>query len=127
MPRLASLLARIGVPRVLVDLLALVHRQIHLTVTTFSRLADGIACRGCGTDVRSTMRALAAGISALFVATLRRAERQEQGLASRGGPHADFLLLEEPLRPSIPAVAAACAVPACAAILAVWGRVRLGI
>lgn len=122
-PRLVALLRRMGAPALCTDLLALVHREIFLLDETSARLRMALASRGSG----ATLRTLSMGASALFVQSLERARRLEDGLASRGSSDGDVRWLEEPVGISVPAMLAAIAVPAAVASAALWGRSRLGI
>ncbi|MEN9307049.1 MAG: hypothetical protein RL173_981 [Fibrobacterota bacterium] len=122
-PRLLSLLGRLRFPEILLELLALVHREIFLLDEAFSRLRRAVACRDGGDGPKRGIHSLGFGIAALFVQALRRSERVERGIASRGGD-AVGRRWEEPFNVRICPMLSALALPA---LLAAWMyRRRLG-
>ncbi|MEK7392668.1 MAG: cobalt ECF transporter T component CbiQ [Fibrobacterota bacterium] len=122
-PRLLALLGRLRFPEILLELLALVHREIFLLDETFSRLRRAVACRDVGRGAKRTIHSFGFGIAALFVQALRRSERVERGIASRGGEVVGRRW-EEPFTVGICQIICAVALPA---FLAVWMfRRRLG-
>lgn len=123
-PRLLALLRRLRLPNVSLELLALVHREIFLLDETFSRLRKALACRDGGRARRTGVRTLGLGSAALFMQALRRSERLERGLASRGGS-AVAPRWEEPLSIRILPLLGSLAAPAALAVWIVGGRLGL--
>lgn len=123
-PRLLALLRRLRLPEVLLELLALVHREIFLLDETFSRLRKALACRDGGRGRMTGVRALGLGSAVLFVQALRRSERVERGLASRGGA-GTARRWEEPLSIRTLPLLGSLAAPAVLAVWIVGGRLGL--
>lgn len=126
-PRMVSLLRWMRVPDILVELLALVHREIFLTDEVSSRLHRALACRNGWHGRRARFRSASLWTAALFVQTLERSARLERGLASRGGdqgrsPHWDDPPVVRPM-----ALLVALAAPIALAAGIVWGKGRLGL
>lgn len=88
--RTLSLLRFARVPDVLLDLLALVHREIFILDESQSRLRKALASRDGWGNARAGRRSVALGATALFVKAIERSERLEKGLASRGGSDASL-------------------------------------
>jgi len=125
-PRLVSLLRWMRVPGILVDLLALVHREIFLTDEMASRLRRALACRNGWQGRRARFRSASLWTAALFVRTLERSARIERGLASRGCGVGFPRHGEESIEVRPVALLAAVVAPALLAAVLVWGKARLG-
>jgi len=125
-PRFLSLLGRLRTPKSLLDLLALVHREIFLLDETFARLRKALACRNGWQDRHAGIRTLSLGTAALFVQAVRRSEAKARGMASRGaleGRQSHGVPVE--IRPQ--AMLGAVLLPAGLAACILWGKARLGL
>lgn len=118
-PRLRAVLARMRLPEVFLELLALVHREIFLLDEVSARLRRSLASRDGGRTGRRRLRNLALGASTLFVQALRRSQRLERGLVSRGGMVEGRVRWVEPLSTDPRLLLAALCLPAG---LAIWIR-----
>lgn len=77
-------LERLGVPAAVTEVAALVYRLLFLLLDTAATVREAQAGRLGFTGWRSTYRCVAAQGAAVFVGSLDRARRLEQGLALRG-------------------------------------------
>lgn len=125
--RVVSLLRRMRMPILVVDLLSLVHREIFLLDETFGRLRSALACRGGWTSARSSLRCLALGAAALLPLSLARAARLEEGLASRGAVDGEVRYLDDESSASWAAILLSLLVPAMVATAAFLGGRRFGL
>jgi len=102
-------LARIGVPEPVVEVAALVYRMLFGLLATAAAVREAQAGRLGYATVRAGYRSLAGQAAAVFVLSLDRARRLEQGLALRSTTGSLRVLVEE--RPvSVPFLAGTCAV-----------------
>jgi cobalt/nickel transport system permease protein len=126
-PRLMGVLERLRLPGILLDVLALVHREIFLLDDTSSRLRRSLACRNGWGRGSSGIRTLSLGAAALFVQALRRSERMERGLASRGGMDGRVRHGVSRYEWHPAALLGAVLLPAALAACILWGKARLGL
>lgn len=104
-------LERLGVPAAVTEVAALVYRLLFLLLETAATVREAQAGRLGFRTWRTTYRCVAAQAAAIFVGSLDRARRLEQGLALRGYTGSLRVQVEE--RPiSVPFVAASVALAA---------------
>ncbi|MUL43139.1 cobalt ECF transporter T component CbiQ [Streptomonospora sp. PA3] len=119
-------LTRIGLPAVLVEVVALIYRMLFVTLDSARRIHAGQAGRLGYANRRAWTRSAGSLGAALFVRSYDRARRMQRGLECRGYTGELTVLVEElSLRPA--AVLAAAAPPLLVAAAAVNYQLGAGL
>ena len=81
---LMPVFGRIGIPNVLIDLALMIYHFLFVTATTVKEMRRAQSWRLGRADYRSRMRALSMLAGGLFVRSIERFRRLENGIESRG-------------------------------------------
>lgn len=121
---LVNLLRRLGLPAEMVELAALLHRFLLMLLRTLQEMRLAQAWRMGQSTWRMRLRASAMLASALFVRSMVRAQRLEEGLANRGY-RGELCLLPRHAAISMPMmgmIVTGQVLLVCVALAVEWGR-----
>lgn len=111
---------RLRVPTTLVQIISFMLRYVSVVVDDLQRMRIARESRGAPPGWLGQLRAVAAGVGALFVRTYERGERVHQAMLARGWTGRSRLLMTAPA--SGRQWAAAAALPAAGVVLAMLAR-----